>query len=376
MTEKKSSKKEVMIEKLVERQDEAKTVRKIVLITAIVIFVLILATGIGGFFYINSALKPVDPDNKELRTVEIPIGSSTTSISNILEENNIIKDARVFKYYIKFRNESNFQAGKYELSQSMPLDEIVKTIQSGKLMQEAVFKMTIPEGKQLKEIAKIIAEKTNQDDKAILEKLNSKEFVSSMQAKFPELLTAEIYGSDIKYALEGYLFPATYEFYEENPTLETIVEDMLKKTESVLEPFKQQMEEKKFTVHKLLTMASLIEEEATAQTDRGKIASVFYNRMEIGMPLQTDPTIAYAKGEHLKRTYYKDLEYEDPYNTYLNKGLTPGPIANAGLTSIEAVLSPQDTGYFYFLANKDGEVFFSKTLEEHNKLVAEHITKK
>lgn len=104
-------------------------------------------------------------------------------------------------------------------------------------------------------------------------------------------------------------------------------------------------------------MASLIEEEATAQTDRGKIASVFYNRMEIGMPLQTDPTIAYAKGEHLKRTYYKDLEYEDPYNTYLNKGLTPGPIANAGLTSIEAVLSPQDTGYFYFLANKDGEVF-------------------
>ena len=136
------------------------------------------------------------------------------------------------------------------------------------------------------------------------------------------------------------------------------------------------MEEKKFTVHKLLTMASLIEEEATGKTDRGQIASVFYNRLKINMPLQTDPTIAYAKGEHIKRTYYKDLKIDDPYNTYMNTGLTPGPISNAGITSIEAALSPDETDYLFFVANKEGETFFSKTLEEHNKLVAEHITNK
>ena len=236
MTENKSSKKEEMIKNLAERQNEAKTVRKIVFIIAISILVVFLLTGVGAYFYVQSALKPVDPDNKELRTVEIPIGSSTTSISNILAENNIIKNAKVFKYYIKFRNESNFQAGKYELSQSMTLDEIIKTIQTGKLMQEAVFKMTIPEGMQLKEIAKIIADKTSQDEKVIFEKLYSKEFVASMQEKYPELLTSEINGANIKYPLEGYLYPATYEFYEENPTLESIVEDMLDKTSKVLEP--------------------------------------------------------------------------------------------------------------------------------------------
>lgn len=370
----KHSKKEIMIQKLVERQDEAKTVRKIVMITAISILILILIIGIGVFFYINSALKPVDSDNKTLKQVEIPIGSSTSSISQILEDNDIIKDARVFKYYIKFKNESDFQAGKYELSQSMTFDEIIKTIQTGKLVHEAVFKMTIPEGKQLKEIAKIIADNTKQDEKAVFNELNNKEFIKKMQAKFPELLTNEIWGKNIKYPLEGYLYPATYEYFEEKPTTEKIVTDMINKTNSVLEKYHDQMQAKKMTPHKLLTLASLIEEEATAKTDRAQISSVFYNRMEIGMPLQTDPTVLYALGEHKDRVLYKHLKVEDPYNTYVVKGLTPGPIANAGETSIQAALEPADTDYLYFLANKKGEVFYAKTLEEHNKLKAEHIT--
>lgn len=375
MTDKKS-KKAIMIQNLAERQGEAKTVRKIVLITTVAIFIALVAVVLGLYFYVNSALKPVDPDNKEYRTVEIPIGSSTTTISNILEENQIIKDARVFKYYIKFRNESNFQAGKYQLSPSMTLDEIIKSIQSGKLMQEAVFKMTIPEGKQLKEIAAIIAEKTGQQADTVFATLNSKEFVQKMQSEHPELLTSEIFEKNVKYPLEGYLYPATYEFFEEKPALEEIVEVMLTQTSKVLGEFQGLIEEKKFTNHKVLTMASLIEEEATAKVDRGKIASVFYNRMKIDMPLQTDPTVLYALGEHKKRTLYEDLKVDDPYNTYKNKGLTPGPIANAGITSIKAALEPDTTEYLYFLANSKGEVFYSKTLEEHNQKKAEHITGK
>ncbi|WP_042345733.1 endolytic transglycosylase MltG [Bacillus massiliigorillae] len=372
----KHSKKEIMMEKLVERQDEAKTVRKIVMITAISIFVLILVVGIGLFFYINSALKPVDPDNKTVKQVEIPIGSGTSTISQILEDHEIIKNARVFKYYIKFKNESDFQAGNYELSQSMTFDEIIKTIQSGKLVHEAKIKILIPEGKQLEEIAKIIADKTNQDEKFVFNELNNKEFIKKMQAKFPELLTADIWGKDIKYPLEGYLYPATYEYTEEKPSVETIVTDMIKKTESVLVKYHDQMQVKKMSTHKLLTMASLIEEEATSQTDRSKISSVFYNRMKVGMPLQTDPTVLYAKGEHKDRVLLKDLKIEDPYNTYVNKGLTPGPIANAGETSIQAALEPANTDYLYFLANKNGDVFYAKTFEEHKKLKAEHITDK
>ena len=121
-------------------------------------------------------------------------------------------------------------------------------------------------------------------------------------------------------------------------------------------------------------MASLVEEEATEKVDRAKIASVFYNRLDKGMPLQTDPTVLYAKGEHKDRVFYKDLEIDSPYNTYKVKGLPPGPIANAGEMSIKAVLEPEKTKYLYVLATPEGEVLYSKTLDEHNVKKAEHIT--
>jgi len=141
-----------------------------------------------------------------------------------------------------------------------------------------------------------------------------------------------------------------------------------------LDEYMIQIEEKDMSVHQLLTLASLIEEEATEQVDRNQIASVFYNRMNTGMPLQTDPTVLYAKGEHQAKVYYKDLEIDDPYNTYKYPGLTPGPIANAGVMSIEAALAPAQTDFLYFLAAPDGQVYFSTTLDEHEEKKAEHIT--
>ena len=371
---KNSNKKEIMIQKLAERQGEARTVRKIVFFTTIAIAVIIAIVGISGFVYVNSALKPVDSSNNKPITVEIPIGSSTSKIASILEDNNVIKNATIFKYYVKFQNEANFQAGTYELTQSMELSEIIETIKTGKLYQEAVLKLTIPEGLQLKQIASLIADKTNQDADEIFNSMNDKELIEKMQLQFPDLLTDEIWASDVKYPLEGYLFPATYEYYTETPSIETIVTDAISQTNKMIEKYRALMEEKEMTPHTLLTMASLIEEEATQQTDRKMIASVFYNRLESGWPLQTDPTVAYALGEHLKRTYYSDLEVDDPYNTYKNRGLTPGPIANSGESSIVAALEPEKSEYMYFLANSEGKVFFSKTLDEHNALVKEHIT--
>ncbi|MFE4706010.1 endolytic transglycosylase MltG [Peribacillus simplex] len=370
------SKKEHIRMKLLEQQGEAKLVRKIIMITIASLILLIGVVGLVGFLYINSAMKPVDPDDDTIKKVKIPIGSSVNGISTLLEEQGIIKDARVFKYYIKFRNESGFQAGEYKLSPSMPIEDIVTSIKTGKLMKEAAMKITIPEGKQLIQIADIIAVKTGEDPKKVFKKLNDKKFVNTMQEKFPQLLTSEIENEKVLYPLEGYLFPATYDFYEEKPTLESIVIEMLKKTEETLQAYESQMDKNDYSVHQMLTFASLVEEEATAQVDRGKIASVFYNRIEEDMPLQTDPTVLYAKGSHKSRVYYKDLEVKSPYNTYKNKGLPPGPIANAGTTSIDAVLKPEKTDYLYFLATPEGEVLYSKTLDDHNNKKAEHISNK
>ena len=372
----KTDKKQMIAEKLVEQQKEARIVRKIVFITSIMAILLIGAIGGGGYYYIKEALKPVDENSKKTVDINIPIGSSTTGIGQILEDKGIIRDARVFKYYVKFKNEAGFMAGDYKMKPSMTLPEIVTSLKTGKVMQEVVMKITIPEGKQLKQIAGIIAEKTQQDEEEIFKQLNDKEFINKMMVKYPDVLTEDILKENVKYPLEGYLFPATYPFYSEKPTVEEIVTVMLTKTKEVLGEFRGQMEEKEMTTHELMTMASLIEEEATEKVDRDKIASVFYNRLEDGMMLQTDPTVLYAHGEHKERVFYKDLEIDDPYNTYKIQGLPPGPIANPGVMSIEATLAPADTDDMYFLATSTGEVLFSKTLAEHNRKVDEHITNK
>ncbi|KQL20618.1 endolytic transglycosylase MltG [Cytobacillus solani] len=371
--ENKKDKRDIIRQKMIERQSEARLVRKIVLIIAIILVITVGAIAGGGYFYIKSAIQPVDPDNKKEKKIEIPIGSSSTGIGKILEKNGIIKDARVFKYYIKFKNETGFMAGEYTLNPSMTIPEIINSLKTGMLQEELVFKLTIPEGKQLEQIAGIIAEKTNRSANEVMKQLNDPSLIKSLMEKYPNLLTEDILDKDIKYPLEGYLFPATYSFYKENPTIEEIITPMLDKTVDVLDEYQIAMEERGFSVHELLTISSLIEEEATEKVDRNKIASVFYNRMETGMPLQTDPTVLYAQGEHKDKVLYKDLEIDSPYNTYKYPGLTPGPIANAGVVSIEAALVPDESDFLYFLATSTGEVLFSKTLEEHNQKKAKHI---
>lgn len=375
-TDKTDTKKDVIRQKMLEHQKEAKVVRKIVLIISILLLLFIVLISGGGYLYIESALKPVDSDSKNIKQVDIPIGSSVTGIAEILESKGIIKSAKVFKYYVKLKNEGGFMAGEYQLSPSMDVPEIVGRLKTGKVLAQASFKITIPEGKQLKEIAAIMAKATKQNENDVFNKLNNKEFIKTLMVKYPDILTEEILNSSVKYPLEGYLYPATYPFYKKNPSVEEMVAAMLSKTRTVLSGYAEESEKKKLSVHQLLTMASLVEEEATEKADRKTIASVFYNRIKKGMMLQTDPTVLYAQGKHKARVLYKDLEVDSPYNTYQNTGLPPGPIANAGKSSIEASLDPNDTDFYYFIATADGDVIFTKTLEEHNKEKAKHITSK
>lgn len=369
----KESMKQEMMEKMKERKSEVKVVRKLVAIIALAFLLIFAIGGFIAFSYIKSALEPMDPDSEEEVAIEIPMGSGVTTISQILEENEIVKNARIFKYYAKFKNESSFQAGNYTMSKAMTLDEIIESLKTGKVYREPVFTLTVPEGLTLVQISEVIEKKTDYTAEEFMAKVTDKAFIETMMGEFPQLLTEDILKENIRYALEGYLYPATYPFYVEKPPLEEIIRTMISSMNTMVLEYKAGFEERNMTVHQFVTFASLLEEEATASTDRETIASVFYNRLDIDMPLQTDPTVLYSLGEHKDRVLYEDLEVQDPYNTYKNTGLTPGPIAAPGKTSLEATISPSDTDYLYFLADKDGNNHFAKTYEEHLSNVSKYI---
>lgn len=373
----KEEKAAAMRQDLLNRKDEAAIVRKIVARISVAVLLLFAITAIGGYIYVKSALKPLDNKSDEEIRVEIPVGSSTNSIGRLLEEKGVIKNASVFKYYVKLNNISGFQAGTYTFSPSMTLKEISGNMQSGILAAKPLYKITIPEGYSLDQIAGLIAEKTGTTKKSVMERLDSDEVIKEFQNKYPDLLTNDVFAKHIKHPLEGYLYPATYSFYEQDLQPETIVDPMIEKTAQVLGRFHGEIAEKKKSVHELLTMASIVEKEATEKADRHMISSVFNNRLKENMPLQTDPTVLYALGKHKDHTLYKDLKVDSPYNTYKVKGLPPGPIASAGESSIEAALHPADTQYLYFLAEYgSGKVHYSESLKEHNELKAKYITDK
>ena len=370
----KETKKDIMFNRMKEKKKEVKIVRRIVLVIVLVVLIGGGFAAYSGYNYVKSALLPVDKNSEEIVNVNVEIGSNLDSIADLLEKSGIIQDARIFKYYAKFNNESEFQAGEYALTKSMTLDELIESLKTGKVYRQPIFSMTIPEGRTLEEIAVRVEDKTEYSAEEFMELVTNPVFIDQMIGKYPTILNAdEIKGENLRHALEGYLFPATYSYYEENPSLESIVDQMLSTTANTITPYTDLLAEQEKSVHWLLTFASLLEEEATATTDREMIASIFNNRLEDKMPLQTDPTVLYALGEHKDRVLYDDLEVDHPYNTYKIQGLPPGPISNPGKLSIEAVLNAPESDYLFFLADKEGVNHFSKDYEEHLEKIEQYL---
>lgn len=361
------------IKKLQERKKEKKLVRRIVFYSGIGIVVLALILAISLYFYVTKALEPVDENNKTAVKIELPIGSTLDTIAQTLEDKGVIRNAKIFKYYTKFKNESAFQAGTYKIPPSMSIDDIIKSLKTGKVYRKSEFQLTIPEGLTLDQIGAIIEKKTSFTANEFMKLVTSEKFIKEMKAKYPDTITKDVNGKDIRYKLEGYLYPSTYDFFVAKPTLEEIVDKFIAQTDSMVRSYEPKLKELKMTPHEFLTFSSLLEREATAQADRETIASVFYNRLEIDMPLQTDPTVLYALGEHKTRVLYKDLEVKNAYNTYTNKGLPPGPIANSGRASMDATVDPAKTDYLYFVADKKGQNHFAETFEEHQQNVGKYI---
>lgn len=351
------------------RKDDT-TVRRIVLIVITTIIILSTIGVFSVYSYVKSSLGPVDEENKEVIAVNIPLGSSSSQIAEILEDSNLIKDARIFKLYLKFKNAAEFQAGEYELTPSYSIDEIIEELQTGKIMEEALFAVTIPEGKNLEQIAEIFSKRFEYiKEEDFIKKTEDKDFLNEMKTKYPTLITEEIFNKDIMYPLEGYLFAGTYDFFEEEPTISEIIDMMLARTNAIINSFTDEMETSEFNVHELLTLSSVIEREAKFPEDRPKVSQVYINRLNEGMRLQSDITAFYGI-DHKALATYDDIEIDTPYNTYVIDGLPVGPINSPSNESISAVMQPEGEEFtqIYYFSRPNGETFYSSTLDEHNEV--------
>ncbi|MGY3704002.1 aminodeoxychorismate lyase [Vagococcus martis] len=361
------------------RKKENNMVKKIVLI---IVAVLIMTLSIAGFFayqYFTSSLKPLDSKNEKLIQVEIPQGSSSKQIGQILEKNKIIKSGLVFSYYVKMNNKADFQAGYYQMSPSMTLEAITDSLQEGgtdEPVSLADAKITIPEGYSVDQIAELFSKETKLPKEDFLDVMKDEEFFNELATKYPELLESAKNAKDTRYRLEGYLYPATYYYYKDVP-IKDMITQMVDKTNQVLAPYYDQIKAKKMTVQEVLTLASLVEKEGVTPEDRRKIAQVFLNRLAIDMPIQSDISILYAMDEHKVHLSEKDTQVDSPYNLYINKGTGPGPFNNPSQQAIEAVLNPEETDALYFLADvSTGKVYYAKTYDEHLVNKKEYIDDK
>ncbi|MBG9983444.1 endolytic transglycosylase MltG [Aerococcaceae bacterium DSM 111022] len=343
------------------------------IILAIVLIVLVI--GVSGYFYVQNALSPVNESNQEMVEVTIPVGSNASDIAGILDDAGVVNNAQLFDYYLKFNNNEELQAGHYEFNQSMDAAGILQTLQEGgePIFVDADTTITVIEGMQLTEIAAIVDENTAITSEEFMDVVSDEAFIQELETQFPSMLAGLSDIEGLNYTLEGYLFPATYDYFAGMSAQELITE-MIAASNNVYQSLIADLEYTYLSFDQVLTLASIVEREAVTQEDRQMVSGVFYNRLEVGMPLQSDITVLYALGEHKEFVTYSDLEVDSPYNTYMYDGLPPGPINSPSLMSIESVIYPEWNNFYYFVADLDtGEVYYSSTIEEHDALVEEYV---
>lgn len=303
------------------------------LIYLLIVLAIIIGGGVGYIYY------DINKPQKYAKVIEI---KSDVPLKKSLSVLPISKDI-IFKGYLKYRNEGKgIKAGYYELKGSMNMKELIDVLEEGR---DKVFRLTIPEGYSIAEIAELLERMGKIDKDKFYKTFNEIEFpYPTPNGNF-----------------EGYLYPETYyipENYDERLILRTLLREFLKKFPPEQYPNKEEFYQK-------LIMASILEREAKLDKEKPLMASVFYNRMDKGMKLASDATVNFVYNYKKKRIYYKDLEIDSPYNTYKYKGLPPAPISNPSVVSVEASYNPAKTDYLFFVAKGDGGHFFSKTYREH-----------
>jgi len=337
-------------------------VGKFLRVAALFFVILLVLLAVGAAYargWVEERLLAPDADATELLLVEVRSGQTTRDVAYLLHRKGLIRHPDVFRYYARYLQlDSQLQGGSYELSASMTPDQILQKMAEGRVQ---VRRFTVPEGLTLEELAdSLVAQGVVKNRSRFL----NIAAVSTL---------ADHYLPDPRpdNPLEGYLFPSTYD-YRPGITDGELLAMMFQRFQQVWTPeLLQQAADWEMTVHEVVTLASIIEEEAQAPAERTRVSGVYHNRLAIGMKLDADPTIRYAmKKPYSEPMLYADLDFESPYNTYRNNGLPPGPISAPGEASIKAALNPEEHDYWYFVAKADGtgEHYFSSTLAEHEAL--------
>lgn len=342
----------------------------------LVFMTLIIVAIIGVSLFYNNELSPlkqsIDDSNKEYVRIEIEEGMGISQIAELLESSHIIRNADIMKLYARLNNVTGLQAGKYDLTPEEDTPTIITHIVKGEVADDSV-KITFIEGKNMRYIAKTIAEKTNNKEEDVYNLLENESYIDSLIEKY-WFITDEIKQKDIYYPLEGYLLPDTYVFENEDVSVKYIFNVILNFTEKFLNTYKKEIENNDLTIHQILTIASLAELEGKSLEDRKEIVGVFFNRIYDSMSLGSDVSTYYAfkvdMGERDLTT--KELNTENPYNTRgpnMNGKIPIGPICNPSRMAIEAVLDYKETDAYYFVADKNGKVYFTRNNDEHIKMI-------
>ena len=296
--------------------------------------------------------------------------SSLSVISKKLEDEGLVKNGKFFFIYSVLIGNRNIYAAKYELNSSMKVSEISSVLKGGGVNPNEVT-VTFKEGLNMRQIAKVISSNTNIGYDEVINKSNDAVYVDNLIKKY-WFITKDVKNSNIYYKLEGYLFPDSYNF-DKNVTCEEIFNEMIAHMDKKLSPYKKDIEKSGYSVHQILTMASILELEGVDESSRRDIAGVFYNRLNKKMNLGSDVTSYYGVKKAMTADILEsELNDGNPYNTRIGESKLPvGPIDNPSLVSIKAALNPSKHDYYYFVADKNGKVYLTKDYETHNEVVAD-----
>ncbi|CAG7654526.1 endolytic transglycosylase MltG [Paenibacillus allorhizosphaerae] len=339
--------------------------KRVVLRISAIMIILIIGSGAGFALHVGKALQPM-PAAPEIQRISYPPGTTTAQLAAQLQDKGIVRDARIFTWYLKFKKEgSRFQAGEYDMSPGIAPDRIIGLLNRGETVKEEMLRLTVPEGYTVRQIAEKLQPFGIEADEFVRQAQSFKPKGESLAASIPN-------DPALKWRLEGYLFAETYEWKKDvkpQDMLEKMIAELDKKLEGLPPGWQETLKQRGLSFHEALTLASLIEREVVLDEERALVSGVIANRLKQGMPLQIDATVQYLFDKSKDRLFEKDLQIESPYNTYLNKGLPPGPISSPSLASISAAIFPAETNYLFYVTKKDGSKghLFAETYEQHKK---------
>lgn len=335
---------------------------------AIILFFLLSALIITVCCLYNYNLSPVDKNDNAKIEVVIPSGASVKNIGDILEEKELIRNSKFFYLYCKLFEINDLKATTYSLSKNMTVEEIVEALRAGNSYNPDEISITFKEGINIRNVATVISSNTNNKYEDILALLKNEAYLDELIKEY-WFLTEKIKNKDIYYSLEGYLFPDTYKFPNKDVTTREIFKKMLDKMEDVLNEYKEELANSKYSVHEILTFASIVEKEGKTKDFNG-IASVFHNRLEINMKLESCATTYYGMGLDFNEVGIATNEMtsnQNPYNTYQIATLPIGPIGLPSKKALEATLNPTESQDLFFLSDNEGVTYFFETYSAHQQ---------